>query len=180
MFKREHFRGVGVFFGIGEERPYYVEKTPSLLIERLRHNVMFFYLNYMAIAGVMFFLMMLMSPSTIIGLVLLGALWMWFVRASQDGTLRIGTGMFASINWVVGSPEIRTCESYSSVRLVAHNPSFSTCGSTEDGDDRNRSSVSLVPYVATKKYLLVGDRKCWVLGRCACPYAGCIHAQGSR
>ena len=98
MFKREHFRGVGVFFGIGEERPYYVEKTPSLLIERLRHNVMFFYLNYMAIAGVMFFLMMLMSPSTIIGLVLLGALWMWFVRASQDGTLRIGTGMFASIN----------------------------------------------------------------------------------
>jgi hypothetical protein len=91
MFKKEHLRGPTVFFGIGEERPYYVEKTPSLLVERLRHNAMFFYLNYMLITGILFCLTLLVSPSAIIGIGLLVAAWMWLIRASQDGALHISS-----------------------------------------------------------------------------------------
>ena len=91
MFKKEHFRGPSVFFGIGEERPFYVEKTPSLLAERLRHNVTFFYLNYMVATGILFCLTLLVSPSAIIGIALLAGAWMWLIRASQEGTLRIAS-----------------------------------------------------------------------------------------
>jgi hypothetical protein len=91
MFKREHLRGPGVFFGIGEERPFYVEKTPSLLMERLRHNATFFYLNYFALTCLLFCLTLLVSPSAIIGIAILAGAWLWLVKASQDGHLRIGS-----------------------------------------------------------------------------------------
>ena len=90
MFNRDHIRGPTVFFGIGEERPFYVEKTPSLLMERLRHNAQFFYLNYLIITGILFLLTLLVSPGTIIGLVLLAVGWMALIRATQDGSLKIG------------------------------------------------------------------------------------------
>jgi PRA1 family protein len=89
MFKREHFRGPTVFFGFGEERAFYVEKIPSLLMDRLRHNITFFYLNYTVITGILFCMTLLVSPGAIIGIALLGAAWFWLVRTSQDGTLRI-------------------------------------------------------------------------------------------
>ena len=89
VFKREHIRSMTVYFGIGEERPFYVEKTPSLLIERLRHNLSFFYLNYLLLTGVLFFLTLLISPSAIIGMGLLALAWMWVIRASQSGSLAI-------------------------------------------------------------------------------------------
>jgi PRA1 family protein len=91
MFKKENLRGPSVFFGIGEERPYYVEKTPSLLADRLRHNFTFFYLNYMLVAGILFCLTLLLHVTTIIGLALLAGAWMWLIRATQDGNLRIGS-----------------------------------------------------------------------------------------
>jgi PRA1 family protein len=91
MFKKEHFRGPAVFFGIGEERSFYVEKTPSLLAERLRHNMTFFYLNYMIITGILFCLTLLVSPSAIIGIALLAGAWFWLIRASQEGSLRISS-----------------------------------------------------------------------------------------
>ena len=94
MFKKEHFRGPAVFFGIGEERGFYVEKTPSLLVERLRHNVTFFYLNYLTIAAILFFLTLLVSPSAIIGLGLLVMVWVWLIRASQEGTLRLSASKY--------------------------------------------------------------------------------------
>jgi len=91
LFKREHFRGPAVYFGIGEERPFYVEKTPSLLMERLRHNMTFFYLNYMVLTGVLFCLTLLVSPSAIIGIGILALAWMWLIKASQDGSLHVGS-----------------------------------------------------------------------------------------
>jgi hypothetical protein len=89
MFKREHIRGVTVCFGIGEERPFYIEKTPSLLAERLRHNFTFFYLNYAILTGVLFCLTLLISPSAIIGIGLLALAWMALIRASQSGSLQV-------------------------------------------------------------------------------------------
>jgi hypothetical protein len=88
IFNREHIRPVTVFFGVGEERPFYIEKSPSLLIARLRHNATFFYLNYMLMFAVLFMLTLFISPSAIIGIGLLGLAWIYVVRASQDGELK--------------------------------------------------------------------------------------------
>lgn len=91
LFKREHLRSVSLFFGIGEERPFYVEKVPSLVMERVRHNISFFYLNYILLTAVLFCLTLFISPSAIIGLALLAMAWMWVIRSSQDGSLKIGS-----------------------------------------------------------------------------------------
>ena len=90
MFNRQHLRSVGVVFGIGEERPFYVEKAPALLMERVRHNFSFFYLNYMALTAVMFTLTLLISPSAIIGIGLLGFAWMYMIRSATNGHIKIG------------------------------------------------------------------------------------------
>ena len=89
MFKKEHFRGPTVFFGLGEERAFYVEKVPSLLFDRIKHNCTFFYLNYMVIMGILFCMTLMVSPSAIIGIALLMGAWFWLVRASQDGNLHL-------------------------------------------------------------------------------------------
>jgi hypothetical protein len=94
LFNRDHLRGIGVYFGIGEERPFYVEKTPSLLMSRLRHNVSFFYLNYMLLTAVLFCLTLLISPSAIIGIGLLALAWMFVIRASSTGSLQIAGTYF--------------------------------------------------------------------------------------
>lgn len=90
LFKRDHLRGPAVFFGIGEERSFYVEKIPSLLMERIRHNLTFFYLNYLALTATLFCLTLLISPSSIFGIAILGGIWFCLIRASQDGALKIG------------------------------------------------------------------------------------------
>jgi len=91
VFNREHVRGPSLFFGIGEERPFYVEKVPTLLAERLRHNVSFFYLNYFLLVVVFFLLTTVLSPSALVGMALLAAVWMWFIRATQNGSLQVGS-----------------------------------------------------------------------------------------
>lgn len=90
MFNRQHLRSVSVVFGIGEERPFYVEKAPALLMERLRHNFSFFYLNYMSLTAVLFALTLLISPTAIIGIGLLGFAWMYMIRSSTNGHIKIG------------------------------------------------------------------------------------------
>ena len=90
MFNRQHLRSVAVVFGIGEERPFYVEKAPALLMERVRHNFSFFYLNYMALTAVMFTLTLLISPTAIIGIGLLGFAWMYMIRSTTNGHIKIG------------------------------------------------------------------------------------------
>lgn len=90
MFNRQHLRPVTVVFGIGEERPFYVEKAPSLLMERVRHNTTFFYLNYMALTAVLFTLTLLITPTAIIGIALLGFAWMYMIRSSTNGHVKIG------------------------------------------------------------------------------------------
>jgi hypothetical protein len=89
LFSREQLRSVTVYFGIGEERPFYVEKTPSLLVERLRHNFTFFYLNYMLLTAVFFCLTLFISPTAIIGMAILAAGWMWVIKMSSSGSLNL-------------------------------------------------------------------------------------------
>mmetsp|Transcript_35228 Transcript_35228/g.40189 ORF Transcript_35228/g.40189 Transcript_35228/m.40189 type:complete len:242 (+) Transcript_35228:324-1049(+) len=90
IFNREHLRTMAIFFGIGEERPFYMEKSPGLLIPRLKHNAKYFYLNYMVLFVILFVLTMITSIKTILGLVILGGVWMYVIRASEEGNLKIG------------------------------------------------------------------------------------------
>ena len=89
LFSRQKLRSVTIVFGVGEERPFYIEKMPTLLIARLKHNFQFFFLNYLVLTGVLFFLTMLTSPSALIGLGLLAALWMYVVRQTQSGSMSV-------------------------------------------------------------------------------------------
>jgi len=91
FFNRNHLRSVTVFFGLGEERAFYFEKSPSLLIARLQHNVSFFYLNYMLVFAILFLLTMITSIRTMFGIACLGGAWLYVIRASQDGGLKIYT-----------------------------------------------------------------------------------------
>eukprot|EP00536_Pseudo-nitzschia_multiseries_P008724 jgi/Psemu1/319461/estExt_fgenesh1_pm.C_2270002 len=91
LFTREKLRSVTVCFGIGEERAFYVEKTPSLLVARVKHNVQFFYLNYLFLMAVLFGLTLFVTPSAIIGIALLAMGWAYVIRASVNGSFKIGS-----------------------------------------------------------------------------------------
>jgi hypothetical protein len=87
LFNRQKLRSVTICFGIGEERPFYIEKAPSLIAARLKHNTQFFFLNYMVLTALLFCLTMLTSPLTLMGLGLLAALWMLVIRQTQSGSM---------------------------------------------------------------------------------------------
>ena len=89
IFNRQNLRSPTIFFGIGEEQPFYVEKVPSLITERVKHNLSFFYLNYAGVTAVLFCLTLLISPSAIIGIGLLGMAWMAIIRATSEGSMQV-------------------------------------------------------------------------------------------
>lgn len=100
QFRREHFRGVGIFFGLGEDKPFYLEKNPALLMPRLKHNVSFFYLNYAVLTCILFLLTVLVSPSALIGMALLAFSWMSVIKSTETGEMKI-KGKFM-IGWLGG------------------------------------------------------------------------------
>lgn len=89
QFKREHLRSPTVFFGIGEEKPFYLERNPALLMPRLKHNVSFFYLNYAIMTCILFMLTVLVSPSALIGMALLAFAWMSVIKSTESGEMKI-------------------------------------------------------------------------------------------
>jgi PRA1 family protein len=90
LFSRQRLRPISVVFGMGEERPFYLERAPSLVVERVRHNVSFFYLNYMLLTAILFGLTVLITPTAILGLGLLAVAWMYTIRSAINGQLHIG------------------------------------------------------------------------------------------
>ena len=89
VFNRKNLRSPTVFFGFGEEKPFYLERVPSLITERVKHNLSFFYLNYALLTTLLFCLTLLISPSAIIGIGLLGFAWMAVIRATSEGSVQI-------------------------------------------------------------------------------------------
>jgi len=51
----------------------------------------FFYLNYCILTMCLFCLTIILSPTTIVGMGILGLVWMWFIRASSSGTVVVGS-----------------------------------------------------------------------------------------
>lgn len=89
LINREHIRPISVFFGIGEEKPFYVEKSPPLVMSRIKHNMSFFYMNYIMLTAVLFVLTLVISPGAIIGIGLLGLAWGSVLRATSEGSTTI-------------------------------------------------------------------------------------------
>lgn len=89
FINRDHIRPISVFFGIGEESPFYMEKTPSLIVNRLNHNFQFFYMNYIGVFTILFCLTMITSPSAVIGMGMLGLMWATMLRATADGAVTV-------------------------------------------------------------------------------------------
>ena len=91
LFNRQQLRGVSVYFGVGEEKPFYLEKSPALLLARLKHNASFFYLNYFMVTAILFCLTLLITPSAIIGIGILALAWTYVIRQSSTGSLKLGS-----------------------------------------------------------------------------------------
>ncbi len=89
IFNRDQLRPISVFFGIGEENAFYVERTPSLVVSRINHNFAFFYMNYVLLTAVLFILTLIISPGAIIGIGLLGVAWMSVIRATSEGSVQV-------------------------------------------------------------------------------------------
>ena len=66
-----------------------MERVPSLLLERMKHNMQFFLLNYVLVTGILFALSVISSPSAIVGLLCLGGGWVGVVRATSSGSVTI-------------------------------------------------------------------------------------------
>jgi PRA1 family protein len=89
LFSRQRLRPISVVLGIGEERPFYLEKAPSLVVSRVRHNVSFFYLNYMLLTAILFALTVLITPTAIISIGLLSLAWIYMIRSAINGQIHI-------------------------------------------------------------------------------------------
>jgi hypothetical protein len=89
LINRDHLRPISVFFGIGEEKAFYLEKNPSLIVSRVNHNIAFFYMNYIVMTVVLFILTLIISPGAIIGIALLGVAWASILRATSTGSVTL-------------------------------------------------------------------------------------------
>lgn len=88
FFNPACIRSPTVFFGIGEPRPFFIEKSPKELVDRIKHNLSFFYLNYGIISAILFFLTLVTSRA-IIGIIILALSWASFLKASASGSMTI-------------------------------------------------------------------------------------------
>jgi len=90
LFNPAFIRSPKVFFGFGEERPFYMEREVALLGSRLKHNFGYFYLNYFILTSVLFILTLFISPGALIGIGVLGFAWVALIRATSSGSMKIG------------------------------------------------------------------------------------------
>jgi hypothetical protein len=84
LFNPQYLRTPTVYFGLGEEKAFFIEKNPSLLLDRMKHNFQFFYMNYSLITVILFVLTVLISPRAIVGIGLLGLAWAYVIKATQN------------------------------------------------------------------------------------------------
>ena len=92
FFRSDQLRSFSVFFGTGETQAFSLDCSPGVLCGRLRHNVLFFYLNYIGIMAVIFILTALLtiiSPSTLFTIGVLAIGWLLVIRATKGGELTI-------------------------------------------------------------------------------------------
>lgn len=108
LFNPAYIRSPKIFFGIGEDRPFFFEKGPQLLIDRLKHNTFYFYLNYFLITAIIFILTLLTSRA-IIGFVLLALAWVGFFKATASGSISLGRVTLSQKNATMVMTALSAC-----------------------------------------------------------------------
>ena len=169
VFNRKNLRSPTVFFGLGEEKPFYLERVPSLITERVKHNLSFFYLNYVLLTALLFCLTLLISPSAIIGIGLLGFAWMAVIRATAEGSVQIKgeSNKFFFITSIHNSS------------IFSHPPSLPTCRNYYYSKTSNNSNGCIQCHgvdLASGTHLLVDCVNVWFLDRCSLFVAGRFNA----
>jgi len=89
-FDPRNVRSPRVYLGMGEERPFYLETNPSLIADRIRHNLSFFYLNYTMVIVLLFALTLMISPSSLISIAILALLWAYSMKLTENGYMLFG------------------------------------------------------------------------------------------
>jgi len=84
LFGREHLRGMSEVVGTGEDNAFGCVLSPPTLLERLRYNFTYFYLNYMVLTAVLFALNIVFRPSAWIGIGFLAVAWIGMTNSIQD------------------------------------------------------------------------------------------------
>jgi len=93
IFDSDKLRPTVVFFGIGEPtQSFSVVCMPSDVFSRVKHNILFFYLNYIVLTAIVFILTMLtvlISPKSLITLGVLAVAWFVVMRATSSGSAKV-------------------------------------------------------------------------------------------
>jgi len=92
VFDSDKLRSVSVFFGFGDKTPYDFVLAPSKLLNRLKNNTVFFYLNYILLTAVVLALTLfatLMTPKTLIILGILGVVWFSVLKATTSEGFKV-------------------------------------------------------------------------------------------
>ena len=92
VFDNDKLRSISVFFGIGEANAFSFVWNPPTILERGRHNILFFYLNYILLYAIIFVvaaLALLISP---VALIIIGCLvfsWLAVIHITRDGQFQV-------------------------------------------------------------------------------------------
>jgi len=83
IFNYDQLRSLMVFFGMGEERPFYFES--SLIFQRVPYNLSFFYFNYILMTVILFAFTVMVNPFVLLSIAGLGFVWLRLLVATKDG-----------------------------------------------------------------------------------------------
>mmetsp|Transcript_196 Transcript_196/g.257 ORF Transcript_196/g.257 Transcript_196/m.257 type:complete len:210 (-) Transcript_196:126-755(-) len=86
LLDSDKLRSFSQFFGIGEEKAF--SFACASLFSRLKHNLFFFYLNYILLTALIFVITLLaamLNPTTLLTLVCLAVGWFAVIRFTAEG-----------------------------------------------------------------------------------------------
>ncbi|GMH65597.1 hypothetical protein TrVE_jg9485 [Triparma verrucosa] len=89
-FNMRYFRSPKVYLGMGEDKPFYVETNVGLNVDRVKHNLTYFYLNYIFLTFLLFALTLMISPSSLISIAILAFAWFYVLKVTADDGYSIG------------------------------------------------------------------------------------------
>lgn len=86
IINKKYFRSIKEFFGIGEEKPFYLEKEKALIYERVQKNFNYFYLNYGALAVILFCTSIFFNLGNVFHLIGLAIAWAVVIKLTASGS----------------------------------------------------------------------------------------------
>ncbi len=160
----DKLRSFSSFFGIGESPGFAFTINPTVLLPRLKKNIIYFYLNYILLAAVIMVITVLatmINPKTLIMIGVLLVVWFFTLRATADDGLQLGpvtvtrksaTTLLMVITaivlfFMVKSVFVVTLSSASVLALIhailRDSSKYSLDGSNDSGDASNDSAIQM-------------------------------------